>query len=935
MSRVILCAKYILPKFFDSLSQLKDRYPTLLFKNQFGDPVLVERERKRLEVVVGKSLPDLRRHLVIAEPDRTKAKELLIKLVKEPLFEMIYPRMKSSFPGINSVPDLTGNQGYLDDLNIRAVWMRGITGQNTYIGDEEGKPNWKHEDFPATVHQCSMGDGPSTHATMVMGILIGLHNEHGIDGISPDSKTCIPPGGGEPDFIRKGASAWLVEEQTSNPGTWPSSALHCNNDDQTECVSLEFFPDSFESYQIATAMGVPVILPAGNGNINMDTTRYLTNEEGLRWPNLSRQDSGAIMVGASMGANHEKAPFGNCGRRVNLFAWGSGVVTTSYPGKGFDWYGPSNPNTGDPNVYYTNAFGGTSPAGAIIAGTVALLQSYAMRQMGSNYKQLTPEKIREILIQSGVPAEGENGCNIGKQPRMDAALNIFDDYWASIQRDFPEIASGTEIKGDRRRELRQRGVQLVCNYHHPEVSDVNCPETAKCVLRDTKEIETYLDQHAPGWRYGTPIPEEVDQYIRSLGYKVREVGPPQVELLLQDPTSCQGSIKPTCIDIDYTQSDYDCAAGAIWPTGIEIAKTLDFDGDQKADLVNWTKDRWQIDLSSKNDFGAWNLELGTSPIGGRWVWPVAEDYNSDGRTDLSIYDKENGIWYIKFTNNELLRTSNPGPRTTNWDWIIQLPYKDELNRDVKLAKYGRPVPGDYNGDGYIDLAVAKSDGIWSIDFGGPNHSDYGTFDLNVTYLTSAELAAAPGWAYLPVADAGGSTAAFISYKIPDGVPNAGQWWGVDLDGGNKGNYYEDALVDMPFGGNDSVPVSGDFYPASLGIKTSNSFWSLFDLSIYSIIQPQPNGVFGGPECHPFAADFDGDGKDDRVVQCPTEFRIAQSSDNSLRKIPLVYNTQEFSLPGRPYVGGISYETVKRLIEYQLINDPNQPPVIPVDMAQVR
>src|SRR3990167_7625 len=163
----------------NDLSQLKDRYPTFLFNNQFGDPILLERERKRLEVVVGKSLPDLRRHLVIAETDRTKAKALLIKLVKEPLFEMIYPRMKSSFPGINSVPDLTGNQGYLDDLNIRAVWMRGITGQNTYIGDEEGKPNWKHEDFPATVHQCSMGDGPSTHATMVMGILIGLHNEHG------------------------------------------------------------------------------------------------------------------------------------------------------------------------------------------------------------------------------------------------------------------------------------------------------------------------------------------------------------------------------------------------------------------------------------------------------------------------------------------------------------------------------------------------------------------------------------------------------------------------------------------------------------------------------------------------------------------------------------------------------------------------------------
>ncbi|OGQ04784.1 MAG: hypothetical protein A3F82_07975 [Deltaproteobacteria bacterium RIFCSPLOWO2_12_FULL_44_12] len=905
-------------KSFDSVSQLKDRYPTFSFKNQFGDPVLVERERKRLEVVVSKSLPDLRRHLVVAEPNRTKAKELLIKFTKEPLFEMVYPKMKGEAASVTTPPNLLNKQSYLDDLQIRTAWTRGAKGQNTHLDDQEEDWNPAHIDLPQSPYIKSTNSQlpqAIAHGTAVLGILVGKDDGIGVTGIAPQAtaESSFGDAAGIASVRNEGTGErfinfiHLLEEQYSNPTYAPCNAPASSD----VCVAGEFYPDAFEAYQIATAMGVPVVLPAGNGGINMDTTRYMDN-----WPNLSRQDSGAIMVGASMGANRQKASFSNCGQRINLFAWGSGVVTTSYPGAGLDWFGPDNPNNGDPNAHYTNAFGGTSSAAAIIAGTVSLLQSYASTRMGT-YKYLSPEKVREILIQSGVPAEGENGCNIGKQPRMNVALNIFDDYWAGIQRDFPEIANGTEIKGDRRRTLRQRGVGLVCNYHRPDLSDPNCPETAKCVLVP------------PAQRGPRNIPD------------------PTV-----NPSDCAGGVKPACIAIDFTKSDYDCAAGAIWPTGIEIAKTLDFDGDQKADLVNWTNNKWQIDLSSidehgtsnlepgTSNLGTWNLELRTPAVSGKWVWPVAEDYNSDGRVDLAVYDKEHGVWYIKFTNNELLRTQNSELRTFNWDWQITLDYHDELNRDVWQAKYGRPVPGDYNGDGYIDLAIARSDGIWSIDFGGPNRTDYGTFDLNVTYLTPAELAAAPGWAYLPIVGnlvyGGGSSTRDgefdeVTIKFPDGIVDVGKVVSLIGDSGSQFQYAV-SINDAPYGGNESIPLVMN--GIDLSFKSSSGSWPVAgDRDSYNLSMIAPAEGYGGLECHPVIADFDGDNKDDRAVQCPTEFRIGLSSTGQLRKIVLGYNTQEFSLPGKPYFGGISYMTVQRLIEYQLINS-TQAPIIPVDMVSI-
>ena len=100
----------------------------------------------------------------------------------------------------------------------------------------------------------------------------------------------------------------------------------------------------------------------------------------------------------------------------------------------------------------------------------------------------------------------------------------------------------------------------------------------------------------------------------------------------------------------------------------------------------------------------------------------------------------------------------------------------------------------------------------------------------------------------------------------------------------------------------------------------------------NVIISYPFGtLFGGLDCHPFIADFDGDNNDDLAVQCPAEFRIGLSSTGSLLTVPLTYDRRQFSLPGRPYFGSVSYATTQRLLDWQRRSFPTTPPVIPVDM----
>merc|ERR1719412_2371927 len=55
---------------------------------------------------------------------------------------------------------------------------------------------------------------------------------------------------------------------------------------------------------------------------------------------------------------------------------------------------------------YTNAFAGTSSAGAIVAGALTLFQSWALRELGA---PLPPHRLRDILRTTGYPQTDSSG----------------------------------------------------------------------------------------------------------------------------------------------------------------------------------------------------------------------------------------------------------------------------------------------------------------------------------------------------------------------------------------------------------------------------------------------------------------------------------------------------------------------------------------------
>jgi len=865
-------------------------HPTVVLKRSVSiAPEQMDARRRYLEAISGKQLTDfnLIYHVEVVDPD--EAVRVMRELNITAGVDKVYPKRKSYPASLSTVPDLTGQQNYLysnesyGGLNAQAVWSAGARGAGVFVMDDENGWNFSHEDLPLDYPDDAWGIGLTTpmdcymagtvcidavaHGTAVAGIIAAQDNGHGTTGFAPDVdlKTIASSlvgmldnvdGVGSDDLPQ--GSIFLNEAQT--PGRlspWGSSCYP----DPYGCVPLTIDPEDFAAAEILTAFGVLVIEAGGNGSVDLDDSATYYPDE----VRLYEHDAGSIIVGASQGSNHQKFSYSNYGTPVDAYAWGQGVVTTSAPNDVspglYDWTPGtgSNPPNDDPNAYYTNKFGGTSSATAMVAGAAALLQSYAKNVMGEpTTRYLMPLKMREILTTTGIVQSGGGG-NIGKQPRLDRAITAVDTFWSTVRSSYPELASGGRLMVTEMIALRALGLGLIC------------------------------------------------------------------------------------IDSDPAHSDPACPDDALFVPGTRIADTLDFDGDRRADLVSWTNGQWKVDLSSVgsggDNYGSWDLILNYPPTDGRWVWPYVEDFNSDGREDFAVYDKEHGKWYIAFTNSNLLGTGT----WDGWDWEIDYSseWVDTLEMDPWDSNYSRPAPGDYDGDGWMDIAVACSDGYWRIDYGGADRTDYGTFDQNFQYLSPARLAAAPGWAYLTAP--GFYTLGIITriaYKVPDGLPDEGR---IVVYGASDPSTDLAASIPHVFGGNHYVPLiynEGHDW-RMMSIKNSGT-WSIFDRDIFSLVETPPQGreIWGLLECRPALADFDGDGIDDRAVMCPDEWRIEYTGSgfykdsDGIRRVALGYNTSKWTLPGKSYSGGVNYSYVQRVIEYYQEIHPTIPPPIPVDMVSV-
>lgn len=122
----------------------------------------------------------------------------------------------------------------------------------------------------------------------------------------------------------------------------------------------------------------------------------------------------------------------------------------------------------------------------------------------------------------------------------------------------------------------------------------------------------------------------------------------------------------------------------------------DFDGDGRADRVAWNIDdngiiTWFILQSETNSIRT--LNWGQFPPNGTDAF-VPSDYDGDGKLDVAVYRRANGVWYI-------IESSTGNPRYETWGG----------------STGDAPQIGDYDGDGKADLCIGRNEGgllIWYI-----------------------------------------------------------------------------------------------------------------------------------------------------------------------------------------------------------------------------
>ena len=339
------------------------------------------------------ALPRLTRYISLRFPPGTSAAAVLAQLRALPqvLHAAVVPRAAPpSLPtdpliGTDDSPvDVPAGQyqpqWYLHRTRVPQAWQFGL-GAGVVIADVDFGCHISHREFIGAIeHTHNSYDGTDKvscgahvgHGTGVLGIAGARADGKRIAGYAPKAKLWAIQG----DF---GCNPRI----TDTP--WTDAINHALNTDaggrrKVILIELETFPlggnyEQVKSIRDAISLAIlqncVVVVTAGNGG-----RRANLDDE-----NQPFAPTGSILVGATLadGAKNKGAGFSNYGPEVVVSAPGDEVhdVTCSSAG----------------DTAYRNDFGGTSGAGAKVAGTVALMLSVN--------PHLSHAEVREILHTTG------------------------------------------------------------------------------------------------------------------------------------------------------------------------------------------------------------------------------------------------------------------------------------------------------------------------------------------------------------------------------------------------------------------------------------------------------------------------------------------------------------------------------------------------------
>jgi len=350
-------------------------------------------------------------------PAGIQATELLGMLSKDKAVELAYRETIHYSPsaGYLSSARISRGQEYLypapQGIDIKYAWgFPGGDGSGNvrFIDIEKG---WilNHEaidvsTFPKTgINRLSYAD----HGAGVLGIIMMQQNEAGAIGATPKAKGYVISQF-RPDGSLNTADAIMAAIDHLNFGD--ILLLEAQVSDSTGSKNLwpiEIQDAIYNVIRLATALGIIVIEAAGNGDIyssiGNDLDQFRFNGKKLLDPGSKDfRDSGAIIVAASSrGTPHKRVCFSNYGKRINCFSCGESVLTAgNHPGL-----------SGYAINTYTENFGGTSSAAAIIAGAAISVQSI---KEANHHNRLSPVQMRQLLSNQPNGTQSANGSKIDK-----------------------------------------------------------------------------------------------------------------------------------------------------------------------------------------------------------------------------------------------------------------------------------------------------------------------------------------------------------------------------------------------------------------------------------------------------------------------------------------------------------------------------------------
>ncbi|MFC3194064.1 S8 family peptidase [Marinicella sediminis] len=342
--------------------------------------------------------------------------QLIEALNQLKIIEVAYAESMAPPPLVKSnTPDFGASQGYLlpapNGIDAQFAWsLPNGQGENIKIIDVEYSFNTTHEDLPVFADDAGNHyPGYRDHGTAVLGIIAAEDNQLGIKGIADQAIMGFrSETQGRASAITSAAASMasgdimLLEMQSYGPETGNTCVCTSNN---CRYVPVESEPAVFAAIKQATANGIIVIEAGANGSVNLDDPIY----QGAF--NRKVQDSGAIIVGASLSTSRTRACFSNYGSRVDVHAWGENITTTGYG---------DLQNVGSEDSLYTAVFGGTSGASPIVVGAAATIQSIADNAGKPKYDSYG---MRNLLSSTGTPQVTGDTGHIGPQPDLYQAIS--------------------------------------------------------------------------------------------------------------------------------------------------------------------------------------------------------------------------------------------------------------------------------------------------------------------------------------------------------------------------------------------------------------------------------------------------------------------------------------------------------------------------------